>query len=34
MEQLIVNTVSASAAKDRQAIEWVVEKIGQESKVI
>lgn len=32
MESLIVNTVSASAAKGRQAIDWVVEKIGQESK--
>ena len=33
MESIIVNTVSANAHKGRSAIDWVVEKIGQESKV-
>lgn len=34
MESIIVNTVSANAHKGRNAIDWVVEKIGQESKNI
>ena len=33
MESIIVNTVSSNASKGRRAIDWVVETIGQESKV-
>ena len=33
MESIIVNTVSSNASKGRSAIDWVVEKIGSESKV-
>jgi len=33
MESIIVNTVSSNASKGRSAIDWVVEKIGNESKV-
>ena len=33
MESIIVNTVSSNASKGRNAIDWVVEKIGSESKV-
>jgi len=34
MESLIVNTVSSNANKGRSAMDWVVEKVGQESKNI
>ena len=34
MESIIVNTVSNNANKGRRAIDWAVEAIGQESKVI
>jgi len=34
MESIIVNTVSSNASKGRNAIDWVVEKIGSESKNI
>merc|ERR1712184_40163 len=30
MEGIIVNTVSSNSSKGRAAIEWVVEKLGQE----
>merc|ERR1712126_105442 len=33
-ESIIVNTVSSNASKGRSAIDWVVEKIGNESKNI
>ena len=34
MESIIVNTVSSNANKGRSAIDWVVDAIGKESKVI
>jgi len=34
MESIIVNTVSANAGKGRAAIEWVVEKLGQECRAL
>jgi len=34
MESIIVNTVSSNASKGRRAIDWVVDKIGEESKNI
>jgi len=34
MESIIVNTVSSNASKGKQAIEWVVDTIGKESKNI
>lgn len=34
MESIIVNTVSSNASKGRNAIDWVVETFGQESKNI
>merc|ERR1739848_761849 len=30
MESIIVNTVSSNSSKGKAAIEWVVEKLGQE----
>ena len=33
MESIIVNTVSSNASKGRSAIDWVVDTIGEESKV-
>jgi len=34
MESIIVNTVSANAGKGRAAIEWVVDKLGQECRAL
>lgn len=34
MESIIVNTVSNNAGKGRKAIDWVVEKLGQETKTL
>merc|ERR1719347_2576578 len=34
MESIIVNTVSSNSNKGRAAIEWVVEKLGQECRAL
>jgi len=34
MEQIIVNTVSKNSSKGRAAIEWVVDKLGQECRAL
>merc|ERR1719278_622275 len=34
MEGIIVNTVSGNSSKGKAAIEWVVEKLGQECKAL
>jgi len=34
MEQIIVNTVSSNAGKGRAAMEWVVDKLGQECRAL
>merc|ERR1712086_1226024 len=34
MEGIIVNTVSSNSSKGKAAIEWVVEKLGQECRAL
>ena len=34
MEGIIVNTVSNNSSKGKAAIEWVVEKLGQECRLV
>jgi len=34
MENIIVNTVSSNSNKGKAAIEWIVEKLGQECRFV